>query len=372
MSTYSRILMLGTALDTRGGISSVVNTYIAHGLMHRWPVRYIPTHRDANGPVKLLTMLQALARTAVALVRERRTVVHVHVAPRASFWRKAVFVGLAFAARCPVILHLHSGFTRFYEHDCGAPAQALARWMLARATRIIVPTERKRRWVASVAPAAKVVRIAHPVTDVTLMPLPGRRTMIIYVGRLERRTGLYDLIEAVSALRLRIPEVTLVCAGEGDRAAAAEFAERVGVADAVTFTGWVTPAELRTLLQRAAAFVMTSYVDVMPVSLLEAMVARVPLIATAVDDVTEIIDDGVNGFLFRPGDVPALHRVLSRLLHDGALAARVATAARRNVAERFAAETILSQLGALYTELDIARGAPRSASLEVRTPQEVA
>src|SRR5207253_2918467 len=102
----SRLIMLGTAFDTRGGISAVINTYRAHGLFERWSIEYIATHCDGPPWRKLATALAAARRLIASLVRDGNAVVHIHGASRASFWRKSVFMAIALAAGCPVIFHL--------------------------------------------------------------------------------------------------------------------------------------------------------------------------------------------------------------------------------------------------------------------------
>src|SRR5438128_8987006 len=104
-----RVIMVGTAAETRGGIGAVVSLYRDHGLFRRWPVAYVETHCDGGRLRKGLAMLRGLLRLAVELGRDRHAVVHAHSASRASFWRKSLFMGIAHAFRCPVIFHLHGG-----------------------------------------------------------------------------------------------------------------------------------------------------------------------------------------------------------------------------------------------------------------------
>src|SRR5205814_3990716 len=126
--------------------------------------------------------------------------------------------------------------------------------------------------------------------------------LILFLGKLAPSKGIFDLLEAVAALRPDAADVRLVCAGDGDRIAVARYAERLGIADAVKFTGWVGPSGKRALLENAAVFALPSYDETLPMSVLEAMSAGVPVVASPVGGISEVVVDGVSGFLVAPGD----------------------------------------------------------------------
>ncbi|HZR67719.1 MAG TPA: glycosyltransferase family 4 protein [Burkholderiales bacterium] len=353
--TRARLIMLGTAFETRGGISAVVNTYRAHGLFERWPVEYIETHCDGSGWRKLATAARAVRRLVASLARDPNAIVHIHGASRASFWRKSVFMAIALAARCPVIFHLHGGgFATFYEEECGPVRRRIVRFLLERAARIIVLSAQWRAWLASAMHNPNVVCIANPMP---MHPEPAaarRRNTLLFLGRLERAKGVFDLVDAVAALRDTHPDARLVLAGDDVDGLAAYAAGR-GVADCVQLTGWVGPERKRALLDAAAAFVLPSYAEGLPISLLEAMAAGLPSVASEVGGIPDIIADGVNGMLVAPGDVAMLTRVLRKLLDDRMLRARLGAAARETVRLRFDADHVIGELEKIYASLGLAR-----------------
>jgi len=181
--------------------------------------------------------------------------------------------------------------------------------------------------------------------------------MVLFLGRIERRKGIFDLLDAVAALRAHIPDLELVCAGDGDPGPVARYAERLGIEDAVSLPGWVGSAEKQSLMNLAAVYVLPSYAEGLPVSLLEAMAAGVPVAATSVGGIPDVVADGINGFLFTPGDSATLQRLLRRLMHDAELGKRMALAARETVRLRFSAEHVLAQLDKLYGDLKLPKAA---------------
>ena len=344
--------MLGAAPETRGSIAAVVDTYRMHGLFKRWPIEYVATHCAGLAPRRGSVTLKALGRFAALLAEHRRVVLHVHTAPHASFWRDSVYMGAALAARCPVILQLHgSDFDRFHD-GCGSTARAGIRYFLERAACVAVPSQRLTAWLRSVSPKIRASLLPYPV-PIPALEESSRPNLILFLGKLEAAKGIFDLLDAVAKVRASVPDVRLVCAGEGHRIAVARYAERLGIADAVKFTGWVGPSGKRALLESAAAFALPSYCESMPVSLLEAMAAGVPAVASPVGGIPEVVVDGISGFLCAPGDVSTLHRLLCTLLMDRGVAAKIGAAGRETVRLRFAPERALARLEEIYADVGL-------------------
>jgi glycosyltransferase involved in cell wall biosynthesis len=358
MTSYPRLIMLGAGNETRGSIAAVVEAYRAHGLFQHWPIDYLPTHGDAGARRSAGLAFGAMRRLGLLLARHRRALVHLHLSARGNPALDAAFMAAALAARAPLVLQLHgAGF----EHSHGG---ALAHSLLAKAAAILFPCESLRSWARSVASAAHLVCVPNPVPALAatqVAPLERRPSLILFLGRLEAAKGIFDLLDSVAALRSAVPDVRLVCAGDGNRIAVARYAERLGIAEAVKFTGWVGPSGKRALLETAAVFALPSYREALPIGLCEAMAAGVPVVASAVGGIPEVVTDGVSGFLVAPGDKATLERQLRKLLTDRALGARIGSAARETARLRFAPERSLARLEELYGALGL-------RALEARQP----
>ena len=343
---YSRLVMLGAAPETLGSIAAVVECYRAHGLFKRWSIDYLPTHGDAGAPRSLALSLGALRRFAWLLAQHGRMPVHLHMCARGSPAADATLAAAALAARCPLLLQLHgTGFERSH-------GSALMRYLLERAACVLIPCESLHAWVRRIARGAHAVCLPTPVTcDVA--PQPSRQNLVLFLGRLEPAKGIFDLLEAVAAVRATVPDVRLVCAGHGDRLGVAQRAECLGIADAVKFTGWVGPSGKRALFEAAAVFALPSYNEALPVSLLEAMAAGVPVVVAAVGGIPEVVAHDVSGCLVAPGDKASLERALRRLLTERGFAARIGAAARETARLRFAPERALPKLEEIYAALGV-------------------
>ncbi len=357
-----RILMLGTALDTRGGISSVVRVYEQYGLFERFGIQYIATHCDGSAARKLWRALAAIATYATALLRGP-ALVHVHVASRASFWRKSPFFLLAFLLRVPAVLHLHGAeFALFYDQECGALRRRFVSFVFDRCARVIVLSAAWKTWAQRMCENPNVLAIYNPVLLPPKPPPWERRTpgTALFLGRLGHRKGTYDLLDAAARIVPGRPALQLLLGGDGELETVRARAAELGITDKIDLLGWVRGEDKERLLATAAIYVLPSYNEGLPVSVLEAMAAGLPILTTPVGGIPEAVTDGVEGFLVEPGNVAALADRLERLLGDPALARRMGEAARHKVDVAFSANAVVPQVEALYLGMGL-RGADVSS-----------
>ncbi|MCW3015036.1 MAG: glycosyl transferase group 1 [Solirubrobacterales bacterium] len=185
---------------------------------------------------------------------------------------------------------------------------------------------------------------------------PADPFVLCCVASLEEYKGHEHLLRAVALLADSGIDVQLRLVGSGDREhALRRLAARLGILGRVTFLGPLDRDAVAGELHRAHAFVLASVVtrsgkcEGIPVALMEAMACGLPVLATTVGGVAELVDNWRNGLLVAPGDPGALERGLRRLAGEDALAARLGTAARATVATHFDRNRETARLARLLT-----------------------
>jgi glycosyltransferase involved in cell wall biosynthesis len=352
-----RILMVGTALEGRGGVAAVVSVLRRQGLFEREGVRYLATHGEGGRGAKALGALAGLWRTVRQCVVAPPAVVHVHAASHASFVRKSIVLLIARRTGCKTVFHLHGGgFRRFALEESGAPMRRWIRHTLEKSSVVIALSDSWAQFVQSFAPRARVTVVPNSV-PLPVLAAPGADAVaeiagrVLFLGRIEAAKGVFDLLAAGARVAPAFPTVHLVFAGDGDVAALRRRAAELGIAERVECPGWLDAAGRDAELARASVFCLPSHAEGLPMSMLEAMAARKAVLATRVGGIPEALRDGDNGLLVAAGDATALAAALARLLGDDALRARLARRARASIEQHYSTEVVCGQLSAIYREL---------------------
>ncbi len=350
-----RIVMLGTDFHTMGGISSVVNVYREAGLFERFPIVYLASHADGGALIKIRYFVNAWLRYLWMLASGRVAALHVHVSTGVSFWRKLCFLLPTYTVGVPAILHLHSGDFDSWHASLPPWLQRLVCRVFDRAAAIIVLSSSWQQWVRSVSRNPTVVAIYNPVR---LPPLAGDFATrdpagLLFLGQFIDRKGAYDLVQAVARVVPAHPQLKLVMAGNGEVERVRAEVARLKLDKHVEVLDWVGETQKQRLLERASIYVLPSYCEGLPMSVLEAMAAGLPVICTPVGGVPEAVTDGCEGRLIVPGDVDALCEALDALLSRLELRQRMGEAARSKVESTFSVACVLPQVEQLYAHLGI-------------------
>ncbi|MFM9888689.1 MAG: glycosyltransferase family 4 protein [Burkholderiales bacterium] len=349
--------MLGPSEEARGGVSSVIRVYGECGLFADHPVRFLATTCGGPASRKLRCGLQALADFVRALMKGSVAAVHAHVSIGASVWRKGLFALLGMAFRIPVILHLHAGeFVHRYGLHAHPLRARLVRWLLDHATTIVVLSP---RWLSSIRTLARN-------TEITVLPNPVQQQSrppsiradngcptLVYLGRFSRNKGIYDLLEIHARLVAGHAHLRLVCAGDGEVDLVRLRVQAASMQSAVEIREWISPSEKWALLNNATVYVLPSYFEGLPMSLLEAMAVGVPVVASRVGGIPDLIVDRINGLLVEPGDVDGFVAAIDQLLGDSDRRRVIGMAGRRTVEANHSGHSVVEQLRHLYARLDL-------------------
>jgi len=378
----TKVLFIVTRLD-RGGVPEILlplaeklkargfDLELASGKT-RHPPAALDGFTDRTGiPILRVSFLQrrvspirdALAwRSIRRLIRHRRpAIVHTHTS-------KAGFLGrlAAYRLRCPAVVHSPHGHL-FYGYASAAVTQAYVRLERAAAGwchRICTLTEdsihshlargigREGQYVA-IPGGVDLERLARPVRGreevLREFGIPAEVPVVGWIGRLEPVKGGNLFLQALREARARHPQVRAIIVGDGSRREAlVALADELGLSGTVTFTGY--REDIPDLMHAFTVFALTSRNEGLGRTILEAMACGVPVVATKVGGVPEVVEDGISGLLASPDDVRALAAAMLDALVDPELRRRLSEGGLRRV-QYFTLDRMADQTAALYEEL---------------------
>jgi glycosyltransferase involved in cell wall biosynthesis len=350
--------LVGPRADSRGGVAGTVRLLQSSRLTADFQLLPVSTYQDGTIATKALAAGRGLVLLAWLCASGRVDLVHLHASAGASLMRKTVGIALARAARVPVVFHAHGGRIVREERELNGPLgrvqRGALRWALRSSDAVVALTPGSRR---SLAARARIQRscVIPNAADITALDgemSEGRDRLVLFLGHLYRDKGVYELLEAFARLQPSRSGLRLVMAGEGGEAHRLRLeADRLGVNAAVELPGWIGSDEKAELLARAACLALPSHDEGLPLALLEAMLAGVPVVATSVGGVPEIVEHGRHALLVAPRDPEALATALARVLNDPKLATQLSEAARRHANAEYTPDRLAERVSAVYREV---------------------
>lgn len=343
-----RILLLVTLAET-GGAQTYVATLLpmlaerfdvavaAHGggplrdASRAAGVRFIELEH-VRRPLNPWRDFRGLLELASLIRRERPHIVHANSAKAGALGRLA-----AWLTRVPITIYTVHGWA-FTAH--AGPSSTLYRWAerllrpLTTMTICVAESERRAGLEARTCGEATTV-VIHNGVDLPPLRAPETRSgpcRLVTVGRLQAPKDALTLVRALAALQPASCEAVIV--GDGpDRPAVENEVRRLGLDSVVRLAG--ERDDVADFLAAADLFVLSSRSEGLPLSILEAMAVGLPVVASGVGGVPEVVVEGETGLLVPPGDPQSLADAIERLLDDSALRRRLGAAGRIRVAEQF-------------------------------------
>lgn len=363
-----RILLAANISGNMGGIGVNYRSLLASSYSQRLDVRVIETSRgnltfQERGRINIANWLNAVANVwgfFLALQRERPDIVHIGSAFGASFAKHSVMALMATLMRTTVVMQLHCSLSRLIP----ARNTLWRRYVLFVLKRIAGIATLSEEWgaLSQMLPEANTCYIPNAIDIRPYIVLPRPRSIqiegvnLLFLGHIGREKGCFDLLYAVERLKER-NTVPFCLHFVGESLHAGEKDELKAEVEVRKLQSCVQVHEPEYEDRKIARFTMSdvfvlpSYHEGMPMSVIEAMAAGLPVIGTAVGGILDQVISGQTGCLVKAGDVQALAGALLRLIENPAERLEMGLAGRRRAIEQYDIETKSEGLIAFYHKL---------------------
>ncbi|WP_373526386.1 glycosyltransferase family 4 protein [Nostoc sp.] len=330
-----QVLMLGPSLEQNGGMATVEKLIIKYSLP-QIQIQHINTHDEGSIAYRGIVFGKALATFLWKLSSQKIDVVHIHISDGGSIFRKAICCVVAFIFDKPVLMHTHGAEFQVTYAKLPRRVQQFLSKVFQRCQGFIVLSESwQNYYVLNLDLNPKqVIILPNPSELPTEVPDRKNRTQIslVFCGRVGQRKGTFDLIKAFANLPDHQRKYTrLILAGDGEIEKAQQLAASLNLADQVTFLGWISSEKRDELLLQADVFILPSYNEGLPLAILEAMGWSLPVIATPVGGIPELVISNQNGLLVTPGNIQQLSEAMELLIENETLRLYLGSTARKNV-----------------------------------------
>jgi glycosyltransferase involved in cell wall biosynthesis len=294
-----------------------------------------------------------LGRFPIVLKRQGPRCVQIQASDHLAFWESMAYGWLAHRAGVPVSMRFGGAFDNFYGH-AGRLEKRLIRRALRGPDQIVVQSEGWKSFFSELTDAERLNVVPNAVPPPPPPPERGEHTTeveALFIATADaQRKGVETVLAAAPSLRGRV-RFTFVAAGAPVRERVAEL----GLQDVVTCHGVVSRDEMVAFYRRADVFLIPSYGEGFPNSMLEAMSHALPVVGAPAGAIPEVIEQGVGGFLNPADDAIGLARDVRTLADDPALRHAMGAHNHALVSEVYALDAVFARFDSIWERAAAAR-----------------
>lgn len=353
--TKIKVLMVGPSKDAKGGIATIAQLYLNSDLMKLADINYIMSYFDGSVFRKIIVAVRAYISFLSLLILKSPDIIHVHSSSGVSFYRKMLFLLTAKIFQKKTIFHLNaSNFMQFYNRT--ALNRFFVQMTLNLVDRILVLSRSIKNDIENCTKNQNIKILYNPISPDMFSFSSNKKqkqqeSVVLFMGRLGKRKGIYDLLEAIPLVVRECKEVKFILCGDGELENVQCICHKKKIGNNVEIAGWVVGKDKVAYFKRGDIYVLPTYHEALPLSILEAMAVGLPVVSTPVAGIPDAVEDGVNGFLIEPGDIVALANRIILLLQNDKLRIEMGRNNIKKVKEKFDIDLIIKKVLQEYKSL---------------------
>lgn len=295
--------------DRGGGIDAVIAIYSKYFEIFN----FIPTHKAGSALLKIYTFFIGLLKISYTLLRNRSIIiVHIHGSSYDSFYRKFIcFVISKYIFRKKIVYHIHSGKFHLFFTQSKTNVKKMIRNIINNVDCLICLSESWKQFFEDNFNPKKV-NVLPNIIDYPIIKdrnKDDKKIIFLFLGLIGSNKGIFDLIEVIKDNYHAFDgKIELIVGGNGEVDRLQNLIGKYQIAHIVKFVGWVQNEVKIQYLQDSDVYILPSYNEGLPISILEAMSYGKPVISTNVGGIPEVVKNNENGFLITPGNLEQIEQ----------------------------------------------------------------
>ena len=345
-------MIVGSSLEDKGGIVTVMTNILNSSLKKRYNFEVLETYITGSVLERLGIYIIGLWKFIYKLIFRKPDIIHIHMSYKGSFYRKSILLLIAKIFRVPTIIHVHgSSFKDFYG-SLNKLQRKYCHFVLNNCDKLIVLSN---EWFKFFSNFVSTNKISVLYNGVDAINYPVKREHVVpvclFMGRLGKRKGVYDLLESVRILKEKEIKAKFLLAGDGEIENVKQVLKGMDIEEYVDVLGWIDSNQKDELIKKSNILVLPSYNEGLPMAILEGMSYGLPIVSTPVGGIPEVIEHGKNGFLIEPGDVNSLANYLQQLINDANMRCDMGLKNQEIIKNKFSLTILMEELSNIYVEL---------------------
>lgn len=348
----SKVLTVGPDYrNHRGGVGAVISVYSKYFEVFN----FIASYRVGSVFYRIYVFTLSIFKLFGILIANRGLkIVHIHGASNGSFYRKfMIFFISRYIFRKKIVYHIHGGgFREFYKRS-NRFSKPLIRLVLNNSDCIITLSQSWYQYFSDNFKIKKLIVLPNIVDYPHKFQKGGKSDYLtlLFFGLICDAKGIFDLLNVIENNKEDYrTKVKLLIGGNGDTQRLKDLIDQQNTGDIVEFLGWVDNEKKSAAFNDSDVFILPSYTEGLPISILEAMSYGKAIIATDVGGVSEVVRENENGILIEPGNLNQIEYAINNLLQNRYLVKKFGTVSEILV-QSYMPEEVMKKLGQIYNSL---------------------
>lgn len=355
-------MLLGPSLHAVSGVSTHLNQLFHSSLAKEFNLLHFQVGsegRKESVVSKLIRFLWSPMQFLWQIIQQKPHIVHLNTSmePK-SYWRDIVYLFIARIMRKKVVYQVHGGALPQVFFRGNWFLTNLLKLVLRSTDVVVLLAQRELLAYRNFIPDHHLEIIPNAIemgADAQWKKEPTRQDkplQLVYVGRLAKSKGIFEIIEALRIVCNKGINTQLVIAGSGpEEVSLRACVEDLGLNNRVHFAGTIFGEEKKRIWEQADLFVFPTYHEGLPYTLLESMAARTPPVVSPVGAIPDVMQDGIQGVFVPSKNPEELAAVIERLDNDRALICRMGEASRQRVESYYTVNRLAGDFSLIYRNL---------------------
>lgn len=316
------VLVIGPSANrSKGGMSTVIaEMNDDKALCDEFSIDFYESYIDGNRIKVLFFSIYSYIKFILMGMAKKYDIYHIHAASYGSTFRKFLYIHSIKKNHKKVVFHIHGAEYETFFNSLSTKKQQKIIQVLESVDSVIALSQTWKNKFESMFGITNCFVVENGINIDKLKPaindIKQSQHTMISLGRLGKRKGTYDLIDAIDGVIKHVRDLKIYLAGDGDVEEVQKLISIKGLDNNIEVTGWINFDQKVELLQKCSVLLLPSYNEGLPMAILESMASGKAIISTNVGAIPEVVTSD-NGILINPGDVKSLENAIIELAeHD--------------------------------------------------------
>ncbi|MDU4761622.1 MAG: glycosyltransferase family 4 protein [Clostridium perfringens] len=315
-----KVLEIGPSpVKSKGGMATVIRGIMEDEQLNSKKI--ISLHESySDGNILYRLIFSILAFIKFIFIYNKYSIFHIHMASYGSTFRKGYYIRFLKERNKKIILHVHGAEYLVFFDKLSDRKKDIVKNIWNSCDSVIVLSEEWKMQFEKLFNHRNIIVINNGID--TQQYENGKCNIesfarnFLFLGRLGKRKGAYDVITAIHRLHKNYPDVKVYMAGDGEVEQIRNLIKQNNLDNNIKVLGWINFEEKIELFKKISTVLLPSYNEGLPMTLLEGMAAGKVIISTNVGGIPELVEQEKNGLIITPGDIDALCKAMEQVIED--------------------------------------------------------